>query len=393
MSNEVRVSILGATGSVGKATRDVILTDTPHAPNFRVKALTAHSNVDDLVAAAIKHKAELAAIACQELYPALKEALAGTGVRVAAGSEGILEAASLDADIVVVAIVGIAGLRPTLAALANGSSVALANKESMVCAGQLLNSVAAQSGARLLPIDSEHNAIFQVLDRPERVEKITLTASGGPFRCSSMEEMRTATRETALRHPNWSMGAKISIDSATMMNKGLELIEAAYLFDVDQSQVDVVVHPQSIIHSLVNYDDGSVLAQMGQPDMRIPISYALAWPTRMKQPSVGRLDLAKIGRLDFEAPDFVKFPALDLARQAIKTEGTAPIVLNAANEIGVEAFLQGHIDFLSITNTVADMLNSLAVAGQAPTRLEDILEVDTQARNATMEKLDLRSRN
>lgn len=391
MSDVVRISILGATGSVGKATRDVVAGQGTDGPVFQVAALTAHSNADQLAAAAIEQNAEFAAIARPELYADLKSALAGTGITAAAGDSGIAEAAAHGADMVVVAIVGIAGLQPTLAALETGASVALANKESMVCGGTLLTNVAKKSGARLLPIDSEHNAIFQVLDRRERVEKVTLTASGGPFRCSSLDEMEKATRATALRHPNWSMGAKISIDSATMMNKGLELIEAAYLFDLEPDQIDIVVHPQSIVHSLVNYDDGSVLAQMGQPDMRIPISYALSWPRRMKLPAVERLDLAKIGRLDFEPPDFVRFPALNLARHAIERKGAAPIILNAANEIAVEAFLQDQIGFLSISAAVEEMLEQdTGYQGeQPPVRLEDILGIDEEIRRRTKEKLRL----
>lgn len=391
MSDPIRISILGATGSVGQATMDVISGQDPDGPAFQVAALTAHSNVDALAAAAIEQGAGFAAIGRPDLYADLKSALAGTDVTPAAGETGLAEAAAQKADMVVVAIVGIAGLRPTLAALETGASVALANKESMVCGGPLLTEVARGSGARLLPIDSEHNAIFQVLDRRERVEKVTLTASGGPFRCSSLAEMEKATRATALRHPNWSMGAKISIDSATMMNKGLELIEAAYLFDLKPEEIDVVVHPQSIVHSLVNYDDGSVLAQMGQPDMRIPISYALAWPRRMKLPHIERLDLAKIGRLDFEPPDFVRFPALNLARRAIETQGAAPIALNAANEIAVEAFLQDQIGFLSISATVEEMLELKTgyESNQPPARLEDILEIDEEVRRRTKEKLRL----
>lgn len=391
MSDVTRISILGATGSVGKATRDVVADQGVDGPVFQVAALTAHSNAEQLAAAAIEQNAEFAAIARPDLYADLKSALAGTGIKAAAGESGIAEAAAHGADMVVVAIVGIAGLQPTLAALETGASVALANKESMVCGGPLLTNVAKKSGARLLPIDSEHNAIFQVLDRRERVEKVTLTASGGPFRRSTLAEMEKATRATALRHPNWSMGAKISIDSATMMNKGLELIEAAYLFDLEPDEIDIVVHPQSIVHSLVNYDDGSVLAQMGQPDMRIPISYALSWPRRMKLPAVERLDLAKIGRLDFEPPDFVRFPALNLARHAIEKKGAAPIILNAANEIAVEAFLQDQIGFLSISAAVEEMLEEDTgyQGNETPVRLEDILGIDEEIRRRTKERLRL----
>ncbi len=391
MTRQIRVSILGVTGSVGQATRRVISTSTSDGPAFKVIAVTANSNVEELARAAVEHGAEFAAIAKPELYQDLKAALSGTQIKIGAGAEAICEAAAREADTVVAGIVGIAGLRPTLAALKTGAAVALANKESMVCAGRLINSIAARTAAKVLPIDSEHNAIFQVLDRPERVEKITLTASGGPFRTATHSEMKNASRATALRHPRWKMGAKISIDSATMMNKGLELIEAAYLFELTPDQIDVVVHPQSIVHSLVNYDDGSVLAQMGNPDMCIPISYALSWPGRMPLPDVERLDLAKIGRLDFEAPDLKKFPALNHARNAIRTDGAAPIVLNAANEIAVEAFLQERIGFLDIADTVDHMLTSLPIAttSTAPTRLEDILEIDDEVRQRTLERLEL----
>ncbi len=392
MSDRVRVSVLGATGSVGVSTLDVVTSRAPGAPEFEVVALTANTNVDALAKAAIDVRAEVAVIADASLYGKLKSLLAGTGVEAAAGHDAIVEAASRPADRLVAAIVGIAGLPSTLAAVQRGTSVALANKESMVCAGPMLRREAERTGAQLLPIDSEHNAIFQVLDRPERVEKLILTASGGPFRSTPLSEMAAATPEQARAHPNWDMGAKISVDCATMMNKGLELIEAAYLFGVPESRIDVLIHPQSIVHSLVSYDDGSVLAQLGMPDMRTPISYALSWPTRMPLPGLERLDLAKIGRLDFLPPDPQRFPALRLARTAVSAGGGAPIVLNGANEVAVAAFLQRRVGFLTIAQVsgevLEDFLNS-QTADTAPQSFEDVYELDRWARERTIKKLRL----
>jgi 1-deoxy-D-xylulose-5-phosphate reductoisomerase len=313
-------------------------------------------------------------------------------VEAAAGSDAVIEAASRPADRVVAAIVGIAGLPSTLAAVRQGTCVALANKESLVCAGPLLREEMRRSGARLLPIDSEHNAIFQVLDRPERVEKLILTASGGPFRSSSMSEMAAVTPEQACAHPNWDMGAKISVDCATMMNKGLELIEAAYLFDIPERRIEVLVHPQSIIHSLVAYDDGSVLAQLGLPDMRTPISYALSWPNRMPLPGLERLDLAKIGRLDFLPPDPQRFPALKAARAAVSAGGGAPIVLNGANEVAVAAFLQRRVGFLTIAQVAGEVLDEFlknSTASDAPGSFEDVYEIDRLSRELALKKLRL----
>jgi 1-deoxy-D-xylulose-5-phosphate reductoisomerase len=392
MTNSVRVSVLGATGSVGASALDVMATGGPGSPEFSVVALTAHRNVATLAAAARNMRAEIAVCADDGCYAELKSALAGSGVEAAAGDAAIAEAGARNADVVVAGIVGIAGLPATLAAVRQGASVALANKESMVCAGQLLRGEARQSGARLLPIDSEHNAIFQVLDRPERVEKLILTASGGPFRSASLQEMAAATPEQACAHPNWDMGAKISVDSATMMNKGLELIEAAYLFDVPESRIDVLIHPQSIIHSLVAYDDGSVLAQLGLPDMRTPISYALSWPRRMPLPGLERLDLAKIGRLDFLPPDAERFPALDMARGAVSAGGGAPIVLNGANEVAVAAFLQRRIGFLTISEVAGQVLGEFLKtrkSGAEPASFEEVYEIDRWARARTFEKLKI----
>ena len=390
--SSVRVSVLGATGSVGDSTLDVISTRAPGAPEFEVVALTANTNVEALARAAIEARAEVAVIANETLYGELKSMLAGSGVEAAAGSDALVEAASRPADRVVAAIVGIAGLQSTLAAVRQGTTVALANKESLVCAGPLLREEARRTGARLLPIDSEHNAIFQVLDRPQRVEKLILTASGGPFRSSSVSEMAAVTPEQACAHPNWDMGAKISVDSATMMNKGLELIEAAYLFEIPEPRIEVLIHPQSIIHSLVAYDDGSVLAQLGLPDMRTPISYALSWPNRMPLPGVERLDLAKIGRLDFLPPDPQRFPALKAARAAVSAGGGAPIVLNGANEVAVAAFLQRRVGFLTIAQVAGEVLDDFLqnrTAAAAPESFEAVFEIDRLSRELALKKLRL----
>jgi 1-deoxy-D-xylulose-5-phosphate reductoisomerase len=392
MTSPVRVSVLGATGSIGASALDVIAGDADGAPQFELVAVTANRNVEALASCAIKAGAEVAVIGDPALYGQLKSLLSGTGIEAAAGEDALVEASGRPADVVVAGIVGIAGLPPTLAAVRQGARVALANKESMVCAGPLLRQEAARTGARFLPIDSEHNAIFQVLDRPERVEKLVLTASGGPFRNASPGEMAAATPEQACAHPNWMMGAKISVDSATMMNKGLELIEAAYLFDVPESRVEVLVHPQSIIHSLVAYDDGSVLAQLGLPDMRTPISFALSWPSRMPLPGLERLDLAKIGRLEFMPPEPQRFPALRIARQAVSAGGGAPIVLNGANEVAVAAFLQRRIGFLTIAQVAGEVLEDFlksSASATAPGGFEDVYELDRWARERTVEKLRL----
>lgn len=389
---KVRVSILGATGSVGISTLDVVMGNAPGAPEFEVVALTANRSVQELAKAAIKSKAELAVIADASLYGELKSLLAGTGIEVGAGAEALVEAAVRPADRLVAAIVGIAGLPSTLAAVRQGTTVALANKESLVCAGPLLQQEARRSGAKLLPIDSEHNAIFQVLDRPQRVEKLILTASGGPFRSTPLGEMAAVTPEQACAHPNWAMGAKISVDCATMMNKGLELIEASYLFEIPENRVEVLVHPQSIVHSLVAYDDGSVLAQLGLPDMRTPISYALSWPNRMPLPGLERLDLAKIGRLDFLPPDLQRFPALTVARAAISAGGGAPIMLNGANEVAVAAFLQRRIGFLTIAQAASDVIDDFLKNQTASTEansFEAVYELDRLAREWTFQKLRL----
>ena len=379
-----RVTILGSTGSIGCNTIDLIAR---HPGAFKIEALTAQRSVERLAEQARAVGAKQAVIGDPALYGALKEALAGTETAAAAGAQALIEAAAAPADFVMAGIVGAAGLRPTLAAAAQGTIIGLANKECLVCAGSLMLAEVERGGATLLPVDSEHNAIFQVFDfeRSEGVEKIVLTASGGPFREASMETMAQATPEQAVAHPNWDMGAKISVDSATMMNKGLETIEAFYLFPVDAEQIEVLVHPQSVIHSMVAYADGSVLAQLGTPDMRTPIAYTLAWPARMAAPSP-RLDLAALGRLTFEPPDPVRFPSLRLAREALTQGGSAPIVLNAANEIAVSGFLERRIGFLEIARTVERCLeqtNHCAVTG-----LDDVYEIDGAARERASRLLD-----
>jgi 1-deoxy-D-xylulose-5-phosphate reductoisomerase len=371
-----KIAILGATGSIGKSTLDLV----ERSPDrFEVVAVTAATNVDALAEIARRTGAKLAVVADEARRRDLEARLAGTDCRVAAGDEGLSEAAAGEADLVIAAIVGCAGLKPTMAAVEAGRTVALANKEALVTAGALMTDAAARQGTTLLPVDSEHNAIFQCLagSRKEDVSKIVLTASGGPFRTASTEAIRSATPEAAVAHPNWSMGAKISVDSATLMNKGLELIEAHYLFGLPSDRIDIVIHPQSVIHSLVEFIDGSMLAQLGSPDMRIPIAYALAWPERIETPAE-RLDLRSIARLDFEAPDFARFPALRLARDALEVGGAAPIVLNAANEVAVERFLAGQIRFTDIAASVEDALHCADFP--APASIAEVLEIDRTVR-------------
>lgn len=370
------ISILGSTGSIGCNTIDLIERN-PGA--YEVEALTAKSSVDVLADQARRLDARLAVVADESCYPQLKEALAGSNVEVAAGAKALEEAAERPADWVMAGIVGAAGLKPTLTAVRRGAVVALANKECLVCAGSLMLAEIENSKATLLPVDSEHNAIFQVFDfdRRDGIEKIILTASGGPFWETPLEKMKIASPAEAVAHPNWSMGAKISVDSATMMNKGLELIEAHHLFQMDESRIDVLVHPESIIHSLVAYVDGSVLAQLGSPDMRTPIAYALAWPDRMAAPSP-RLSLPDLSKLTFHEPDPVRFPAIDLARQALRSGGAAPTVLNAANEVAVQAFLENRVDFLGIVNIVAETMSRLSHLDIST--LEDVFAADEEAR-------------
>jgi len=375
------VTVLGSTGSVGTQTVELLagelLAGEPH--RFRVRALVAGRNAALLAEQAIALNAERAVISDPTRYQELRQALAGTDVIVAAGPDAVIEAAALPVDWTMAAITGAAGLAPTLAAIRGGRVVALANKEALVCAGEVMLRAVKAAGATLLPVDSEHNAIFQSLADGNHgaVEKIVLTASGGPFRTASMEDMAKATPEAALKHPIWSMGAKISIDSATLMNKGLEVIEAARLFELTEDRIGVLVHPQSVIHGLVYYHDGSVLAQLGAPDMRIPISHTLAWPARMATASP-RLDLAALARLDFAAPDMQRFPALALARDALRAGGGAPTILSAANEVAVEAFLQRKIGFLDIASTVSRVLHVMG-APHADT-LDDVIALDAAAR-------------
>ena len=372
------VTILGATGSIGTSTLDLI--DSAR-DRFRIEALTANKDVAKLAQLARHFGAKLAVIADPALHGALKDALSGTNIATACGPEGLIAAAESDADIVMAAIVGAAGLPPVVTAVRRGATIAFANKECLVSAGEFMMREVSAHGATLLPVDSEHNAIFQVFDPAAKahIVRLILTASGGPFRTWTAEQMRAATPAQAVAHPNWSMGAKISVDSATMMNKGLEVIEARYLFDMPEPQLDVVVHPQSVIHSLVEYADGSMLAQLGAPDMRTPIAHALAWPQRMK--TTGQtLDIAKAGPLSFEPADPVRFPALRLAREALQAGGSAPTILNAANEIAVAAFLDSRIGFLDIASTVEEVMHRLP---SGPLKgLDDVYEADRQAREA-----------
>ncbi|MFN6252037.1 MAG: 1-deoxy-D-xylulose-5-phosphate reductoisomerase [Acetobacteraceae bacterium] len=373
-----RITILGSTGSVGKST--VSLLEAAPEGQFDIVALVAGRDWQGLAAQARRLKARHAVLADAAQYVALKEALAGTDTQVAAGPEAVIAAASLPADWTMAAIVGAAGLPATMAALARGGIMAIANKESLVCAGEPVLAAASAGGATILPVDSEHNAIFQALDMrdPSAVAKIILTASGGPCRTMSMAEMATVTPEVAVRHPVWSMGAKISVDSATMFNKGLELIEAARLFPVPEARIDVLVHPQSTVHGLVQYTDGSVLAQLGTPDMRTPIAHALAWPARMAA-SVPPLDLIALGKLEFFPPDPVRFPALRLSREALRAGRGAPTILNAANEIAVGLFLEKRLRFLDIAAVVEETLMRLGAPEAAD--LPAIMAHDDAARS------------
>jgi 1-deoxy-D-xylulose-5-phosphate reductoisomerase len=372
-----KITILGATGSVGESTLDLI----ERSPDrFEVEAVTAATNVAALADIARRTNSRLAVIADEARLGELKDLLAGTDCRAAAGREALVEAAAGEADLVIAAIVGCAGLEAVMAAVERGRTVALANKEALVTAGALMIEAARASNAVLLPLDSEHNAIFQCLagNRKDDMSRIILTASGGPFRTATPEQIAGATPAQAVAHPNWSMGAKISVDSATCMNKGLELIEAHYLFDLPSNRIDILIHPQSVVHSMVEYVDGSVLAQLGAPDMRIPIAYALAWPERMAT-AAPRLDLAAVGRLDFEAPDLDRFPALRLAREALEAAGAAPVVLNAANEVAVAHFLAGAIRFPDIAATVQDVLETAEFA--PPGSIGDVLDIDRLTRD------------
>ncbi|MGY0712290.1 1-deoxy-D-xylulose-5-phosphate reductoisomerase [Azospirillum argentinense] len=378
-----RVTIFGSTGSVGTQTVDLVAREPERFP---VEALTANRNVALLAEQARQLRPKLAVVADPAAYADLKEALAGTGVEAAAGPQAVAEAAERPADWVMAAIVGAAGLEPTLAAVRRGACVAFANKEVLVCAGALMMEEVRRHGANLLPVDSEHSAIYQVFDfdRLDSVQRLILTASGGPFRTKDRAFMAAATREQAVAHPTWEMGAKISIDSATMMNKGLEIIEAHFLFGVPEEKIDVLVHPQSVVHSLVEYVDGSVLAQLGTPDMRTPIAYALGWPARIPTPAE-RLDLVKAATLTFEAPDPERFPALRLARAALQSGGGAPTILSAANEVAVQAFLDRQIGFLDIERIVEGVLGTLP---HRPLRdLGAVRDTDAEARRVAADRV------
>ena len=370
------ITVLGATGSIGASTLDLIRREKD---KWRVVALTANGNAAELARLAREFSAEIAVVADEASLPALREALAGSGIAAAGGPAALVEAAARPVDMTIAAIVGCAGLEPTMAAIEQGGCIGLANKEALVSAGDVMTAAVARTGATLLPVDSEHNAIFQCLAGNDlaHVRWITLTASGGPFRDWSMDQLHAATPAQAIKHPNWSMGAKISVDSATMFNKGLELIEAYHLFPAGLDRLRIIVHPQSIIHSMVEYRDGSTLAQLGPSDMRVPIASTLAWPARMDTPCTP-LDLAAIGELTFRAPDEVRFPATRLAREAAGAGGAAPAVLNAANEVAVAAFLAGQIAFTRIAAMVEAVLSRYTPP--APSSLADVIAIDAEAR-------------
>lgn len=378
------LTLLGATGSIGASTLDLVRRE-PGA--WEVVALTANCQAAELAKLAREFRAKVAVVADESCLAALREALAGSDIEAAAGPDALVEAASRPADIVLAAIVGCAGLAPTMAAIEQGKVVALANKEALVSAGEVMTAAVRRCGTVLLPVDSEHNAIFQCLagNDPADVRSITLTASGGPFRDWPLERLSGATPAEAVKHPNWSMGAKISVDSATMFNKGLELIEAYHLFPVGLDALRIIVHPQSVVHSMVEYRDGSTLAQLGPSDMRVPIASALAWPRRMETP-LAPLDLAAIGELTFRAPDELRFPATRLAREAAQAGGAAPAVLNAANEIAVAAFLSGQIGFTRIAAEVENVLHTYAAP--APACLSDVFAVDREARVRARELME-----
>ena len=378
------ITVLGATGSIGASTLDLVRRNRD---GFRVVALTANCQAQELAALAREFGVEVAVVADESCLSELREALAGTGIEAAGGAGALVAAAARGADITVAAIVGCAGLAPTMAAIEQGKVVALANKEALVSAGDVMTAAVARHGATLLPVDSEHNAIFQCLagNDPAHVRTITLTASGGPFRDWGLERLHTATPAQAVKHPNWSMGAKISVDSATMMNKGLEFIEAFHLFPVGVERLRIIVHPQSIVHSMVEYRDGSTLAQLGPSDMRVPIASALAWPARMDTPCTP-LDLATIGELTFRQPDEVRFPATRLAREAVIAGGAAPAILNAANEVAVAAFLAGQIAFTQIVQCAQNVLDACPLP--PPASLDEVIAVDREARVRAHEAME-----
>lgn len=373
------VSVLGSTGSVGTSTLDLLKF---HKEKFKVHALTAFKNADLLIAQAVEFKPELVAIGDTNLFDQVKSALSSYGIKVVAGEEGILEAASGKVDIAIAAIVGMNGLKSAMECLGNAKALAIANKEPLVATGKLFLDLAKAKGTRILPLDSEHNAIFQVFEEKNRdaIDSLIITASGGPFRTWTYEQMETATLEQALKHPNWSMGSKITIDSATMMNKALEVIEAHYLFEMPPEKIEVLIHPQSVVHSMVSYKDGSVLAQLGAPDMRTPIAYALAWPERMET-SGQKLDWSAVQNLEFYKPDFAQFPALRMAYECLRNGPAAPVTFNAANEIAVDAFLNKKIGFNDILRIVGKTLESQEL--EAVHTLEDVINLDKSVREKT----------
>lgn len=382
MTNETKtITVLGATGSIGRQTLDVA-----ERLGIGVCAIAAGRNVNAMEEAARRFHPAFAAMQDEDAAQALKERLRDTGIRVGGGEAAVLEAARMEADKTVAAIVGIAGLRPCLAAIEAGRDVALANKEALVCGGALVTAAAKRRNVRLIPVDSEHSAVYQCLQGHKNKKRILLTASGGPFFGRTRSELRSVTVEQALAHPNWRMGAKISIDSATMVNKGLELIEASWLFDVPEQNIDILVHRQSIVHSMVEFEDGAILAQLGVPDMRVPIAYALTGPERVDF-GAERLDLRRLASLTFEAPDEETFPATKLARAAFRTGGTAPVIFNGANEAAVALFLAGRIGFLKITELIEGALE--ACAAEPLTGVESVFAADRQAREA-VERLALR---
>lgn len=370
------VTILGSTGSIGRSTIDLL---SKNRDAFVLEALTAKKDVNTLASQARTLNAKMAVIEDESYYKELKDALAGTRTKVGAGKSAIIEAAQAPAQWVMSSIVGIAGLGPTFAAIKRGAIIALANKESMISAGPVVLEALKKYNATLLPVDSEHNAIFQVFHEPHRpyVEKLILTASGGPFRNFTQEEMKHVTLEQALKHPNWSMGPKVTIDSSNLMNKGLEMIEASYIFGFPEDQIDILIHPQSIIHSLISYCDGSVLAQLGIHDMRVPISHTLAWPNRIKT-DLPRLDLSSLGQLTFEAPDANRFPAISLARNVLKSGNDRPTILNAANEIAVQAFVTGTISYLDIVNVCQQVLEEMNES--TVSTIDEVLQIDQHTR-------------
>ena len=386
-----RVSIMGSTGSIGQSALDVVRhANSNTSEDFQIVALAAGSDAQALAAQAVEFKAEIAVIADESKLPELRACLAHTGVEAAAGEAAIQEAAARPVDRVLAAIVGAAGLKSTIAAVRAGNHVAIANKESVVCGGKLILDEARRNGVNVLPVDSEHSAIFQCLGDGRSLEKLTITASGGPFRTASLEDMRGATPEQAAAHPNWSMGIKNSIDSATLMNKALEFIEAGFLFDAEGDRIDVIIHPQSIIHGMAHFTDGSVIAQLGTPDMKTPISYALGWPDRIST-TVDRLNLAELGHLDFESVDESRFPAIRLARQAYAHGVQATTILNCANELAVSAFIAGQCGFLDISWIVEETLNryfSGNMHGIACDTLEEIAFLDRFSRETARDVLE-----